>query len=205
MGRLGFVIVGGLLLVGTSAFAQSSGPSVSVTGTSANTTIYPGSGGFECTRAPCTSPQSVGDGAGADAFPSASHPFNATNGSAQWNSFVQDDSASHGTITFESSNTLGGQPIGAVSTSTVQLAVTNGSGLNLHSTITPAAMGFYVANVGDGSCILTGTCAQVAPGSSYDFADFAAADGDLQAFAGFSFSVVAHASEFDDHTIFSVA
>jgi hypothetical protein len=203
MGRLGVVVASATLLVSTSAIAQvSGGPSITGVTTSANTLIIPGTPCFSCESGGITIPTDVGYGAGAAHFPNATYPSSAF-GNAKWNSFV-DNNVDAGTITFESSNTTGGQPIGAISQSTVAVGIANGSGLNLHSTITPAGMGFYVADAGDGSCILTGSCAQVATGSSYDFADFAAAFGDFRAFAAFEFTVVASADGFDDHTIYSV-
>jgi hypothetical protein len=190
MRRIGFAIAVGALLAGTSAFAQ--GGQVNVSGTSADTIVLPSGCSSSCDVS--IPPTSLGYGKGSETFPSSTYPSNAT-GRAQWNSFVTDNSDTNGTITFLSANDVSGQPIGAGSTSSVTLNVTNGYGLNLHSTITPAGMGFYVANVGDGSCILTGSCAQVAANSSYSFADFAAIPG-FSAHTEFDFSIVAQQFDF---------
>lgn len=200
MSRLGIAIAGAALLVGTSAYAQSA--SIGSVTTSADTTIVPGTPCFECTSGGITFPTHVGPGAGSASFPSATIPATA-NGKALWNSYVTEDPKS-GTIEFLSANGLTGTPIGVTSTSTVTVGVNNGGGLNVHSTITPAAFGFYVASVGDGTCLLTGSCSQVAPTTSYDFEDFAAISDGSFAGVGFDFSVTASAYGFDDNVLYHV-
>jgi hypothetical protein len=201
MGRLGFVITTmGLMLAGTAAYAQSE-PAITGVSSSAESFVVPSGCSFECTTL-SGGQTSLGYGGGAKSFPNATYPSRAS-GNAQWNSFVNNNPDAQ-TITFESSNTVGGQPIGVSSTSTVVVGLNDGGSVNLSSTITPAAMGFYVANAGDGSCILTGTCRQVAAGSAYDFAAFAAAPGDLLAQVGFSFSITASAAGFSDNLLYSV-
>ena len=197
MRTIGLSIAIGALLAGTSAFAQTAPPSITSVNTSAGTSITP--------PPPCEGgcfPVPVGYGAGARSFPDPSIPTGAT-GKAIWNSFV-DTTTDPGKITFESSNSNSGRPIGTASYSLVQIEIANGGSLDLHSTITPAGMGFYVANVGDGSCILSGTCAQVREGSAYDFAAFAAAPGSFGAFAAFDFSVTTSADGFADRLLYSV-
>ena len=190
MNRLGIAVAAAALLTSTSAFAQSAaGPAISSVDTFATTYLYPPTvpSGVEIFGG-----NDLGSGAGSGSFPGSG--FTMPFGSGQWNSFV-DTTTNPGSINFQSSNAVGGNNtdvanIKLESVSAVQLGIENGGSLDLHSQITAAGFGFYLASVGDGSCILSGTCAQVGVDTAFSFDDFRSTGASV----GFDFVVSANAN-----------
>lgn len=189
MRGLGIAIAAGALLTGTSALAQTDlNPEIETVSPFAFNEIRPGTPRVVVALPPGGFVDNLSPDVGSGNFPNTS--YGSPSGRALWEATSTQNAA--GTITFESANALSGDEIRIDSYSGVNLRVRDGGGLSLHSTITPAGMGFYVANV-SGGCIQTGTCPQVDPLSTYDFTDFAAvADGafahvefDFQVFSNF--------------------
>jgi hypothetical protein len=210
MRRLAIGLALGVLLAGTSAYAS---PGFSIVGvrSQADSTVQPTSSSVDYDYS--TSPiglagNSLGSGDDSQLF-NGSGPFFAPSGGALWDSFVTQNPTT-GVITFESSNAVGAYSYGGnvrlESASIVELDIEGGANQLLGSLITPAGLGFYVANVGDGLCLLDGSCDQVAPFSPVTFEQFAAqaALGELFAEVGFEFSVVARAEGFADVTLYSL-
>src|SRR5436190_4634837 len=172
MRRLGFAIATIVLLSGTSAFAQVGTP----TGSAGNTV---------------TSPES----ADPQTFENTQSPRNFGQSSSAFNSYVL---ISPSTITFESSNTNAGPYIKTESFSQVQFEFTNpnvgATGVLFDSTITPAGLGFYLANASSGC--LPSQCPQIGAPDGFsgpDFGNLAPSTRSLGE-VGFSFEITSSAS-----------
>jgi hypothetical protein len=169
MRRLAFAVSAFALFAGSSAFAQVT----NVTGDATNNVFVPTTndrGEFTNDQSPVTIGQ----------------PPNARG--AEFNSFVN---ITPSTITFESSNTVEGLSIKTISSSQVAFDFHNPTNSNVvfDSTITPAGFGFYVADVGDGSCLFSG-CSQISPLSDITFGSFAAGGNtNIMGQVGFNFDI----------------
>jgi hypothetical protein len=182
MRRFGFVVTAAVLLCGTSASAQVI---TDITGTAHSTVAFPvieGSGTFTTTYPGGTmpAPQSKSDGVSTTGF----------------DSYVNIGASS---VVFESSNVVTGPFVITQSSSTVRVGIDNPTNditfdgrvkeMNFESTITPAGLGFYVADVG-GDC-LPYDCSS-ADGSIHTLANIIPGQGaanTVVAFAGFEFSI----------------
>jgi hypothetical protein len=169
MRRLGLALAAGLLMAGTSAYAQvtsvtgSSGTTVSFSSSTPSTTVLPGGA-------------TIATGAAGSTY----------------NSFVD---ISPSLVTFESSNVGSGPFVNSTSFSTVNIGVHNptNADVNFSSTITGAGLGFYLADTST-NCLFTG-CAPIPPPTpgvpSPSFSDLPAPRGGSvnSAIVGFDFSV----------------
>jgi hypothetical protein len=217
MRKLGIGLALGVLLAGTSSYAQDTRPEPSITSvqTFANSYVSPRSQPVFCIQCdillvapsvPIFSSNDVSP-SGSQTFPTET--FFSPVGNASWTSVATGD-ATTPTISFESGNSLGaisalqdvtfdgdqitGSFIQMYSESGVDIGVANGGGLSLHSTITPAGFGFYVADVTDDpGCVLTSSCTEVSPLSSIGLHSFGAGldAGTVFAEVGFDFFVTA--------------
>jgi hypothetical protein len=208
MRKLGIGLALGVLLAGTSAYAQTTdGPVITDIRLSAESFAYPGFRFTECNQCLLSLPgfgQPI-TASGSAAFPSATQPTTGVTGNALWDSFVTQHA--DGTIEFESSNTVGGNAgpdnyVGILSQSLIEIEVAAGAGMGLTSTITPFGFGFYAADVGaDGACVLGGTCDQVIPFSEFDFDAFRQNGGYAE--VGFNFEVYS-TGDFATESLYSV-
>jgi hypothetical protein len=213
MRKLGIGLALGVLLAGTSAYAQDTAPPPTITSvqTFAASYVSPRSERFLeiCLNCVTQGSQFVTSNeiaaSGSAIFPTET--YFAPKGNASWTSVSTGD-ATTPTLSFESGNSLGaisaaqdvtafeqpvtGSYIQMYSESGVNIGIANGAGLSLHSTITPAGFGFYVADVTDNpGCVLTSSCAEVSPLSSIGLHSFGAGldSGTVFAEVGFDFFV----------------
>jgi hypothetical protein len=160
----------GVLMAGTSAQAQSQ-PAVTASGAAGSTVYYYAFG-------------DPGNPLGAN----AGSTFNSDSGAGtDYNSYVDIGSEF---VTFESSNTVSGPYVKTESYSTVVIGLHNTTGQDVHfeSTITPAGLGFYLADTSAEGCLYSG-CAPISS-TGYNFGNLGGTeDLSLLAEVGFEFSI----------------
>jgi hypothetical protein len=176
MRRLAVGLAFGVLLAGTSAHAQISNVGSVVDSTAEYRA--PGTGNTLTTV-------DLGGGSGSAAFNS---------GVTAYDSHV---TVTPQTISFESSNTVQGFYMETVSSSTVQFTFTNpdfasGQAVTLDSSITPAGLGFYLADT-SGGC-LPSSCGQISPTGDFGFGNLTPTRGlpqnsDVLGMVGFEFEI----------------
>jgi hypothetical protein len=212
MRKLGIGLALGVLLAGTSAFAQTDGPAITSVQTYAYSYVAPESRDIRviCEQIclgslPVFGLDDLPTASGNGTFPTST--FFSPVGNASWTSVSTGDETTP-TLSFESGNSVGavsaqqnvvvgdslitGSNILMLSESGVDIGITNGANIGVHSSITPAGFGFYVADVtADPGCVLSSSCQQVSPLSTYSFQSFASASqpGTVIAEVGFDFSV----------------
>ena len=153
MRKLGFALVAAGLLSAASARAASEDPS-----TVGLNQVLTGAGStVTYTGAPTPFPSGPG-------FGQAPRFNRGSSGATNFQSFVDQ---SPDAITFESSNSVSGSPVTTSSSSTVAIDLhnTTGKSVQFQSTITAAGLGFYLADINNGDCLVS-SCS-VASGSSF--------------------------------------
>ncbi len=172
MRRLGFAVASLVLFSGASAYAQVT----NVTADSGTQVVFspPTVGTF------LPPPPPVLPGAGTQTAPGGGS-------GVTYNSFVTGVEASSPTITFEAANTGSGGYVSTVSHTNVTIDFNNttGQSVDFHSTITPAALGFYLADTNPG-CVYTG-CTETS--SAFRLQDLAPSTGTSLGIVGFNFSI----------------
>jgi hypothetical protein len=186
MRRLGLVLAFGVLVVGTSAQAQAQAQ-VTASG-SAGSTVY-----YNAFSDPGTA---LGPNAGTD--------FNSgAGGGTDYNSYVD---IGREFVTFESSNTVAGPYVKTESYSTVAIGLHNTTGQDVHfeSTITPAGLGFYLADTSAEGCLYSG-CAPVSLGGLSLGNLGGTEDLSLLAEVGFDFSISRRGAAGELETLYSLS
>lgn len=171
MRNLGLIVTLGALAIGGSAFAgvtniRSTAGNIVTVGLDGTPTSYDG--------------------------PGATPPGKGNTGKppgAAFDSFVH---LHPGTIEFESQNTTLGEFVQSYSYSAVSFDINAPERSTFGSTITPAGLGFYLADTSAG-CFYT-RCAQIDPDAGVSFADLSG-DATMIGEVGFNFSVRSSASE----------
>lgn len=144
MGRIGLAVACGALLAGTAAHAQvsvsaSQNVKVDVPGSTFTADVV----GDNQTLSGIYAPGGTGVGSSGGSY----------------DTFV---TTTPSTVSFEAANIVSGRSVTATSTTKVDLTFTNGANAIangvLESTITPAGLGFYVANIGGAGACLYSSC-----------------------------------------------
>ena len=164
MRNLGLIVTLGALATGGSAYAQ-----VKNINSSAGNTVAIGPNGLP---APYYGPGGTPPGLGTSGAPPG----------ASFDSYVH---VNPNTIEFESHNTTRGASVQSFSSSTVSFDINAPEGSTFGSTITPAGLGFYLADT-SGGCLYT-DCPQVGLGAA-SFSQLADVGGRIGE-VGFNFSV----------------